>query len=309
MTLCGAQREAVRAAALEGVAVITGGPGTGKTTSINCLIRLLERLGSVELCAPTGRAARRMSDATGRPARTIHRLLEYGGEGQGFARDADNPLDAGAVIVDEMSMVDLTLMRSLLRALRPGTRLVLVGDARPAAIGRRGQRAARPHRCRRGARNVPDRDLPQAEKSMIVVNAHRINRGEYPEFRVRGSDFFIERRDGAQEAARSVVELVRRRLPNYLGVDSLRGIQVMAPMKRGELGVFALNDALRAALNPSAPDAPSSSAANACSASATRSCRCATTMTSSGSMTVAAVPACSTAISAISRASTAPKRS
>ena len=253
VTLCGAQREAVRAAALEGVAVITGGPGTGKTTSINCLIRLLERLGSVELCAPTGRAARRMSDATGRPARTIHRLLEYGGEGQGFARDADNPLDAGAVIVDEMSMVDLTLMRSLLRALRPGTRLVLVGDADQLPSV--------------GAGNVL-RDLidagvvrvtrlteifRQAEKSMIVVNAHRINRGEYPEFRVRGSDFFIERRDGAQEAVRSVVELVRRRLPNYLGVDSLRGIQVMAPMKRGELGVFALNDALRAALNPSAP--------------------------------------------------------
>ena len=252
VSLCGAQREAVRSAAQEGIAVITGGPGTGKTTSINCVIQLLGRLGSVELCAPTGRAARRMSEATGRPARTIHRLLEYGGEGQGFARNEDNPLDANAVIVDEMSMVDLFLMRSLLRALRPGTRLVLVGDADQLPSV--------------GAGNVL-RDLidaavvrvvrlteifRQAEKSMIVVNAHRINRGEYPEFRVRESDFFIERRDSAQEAARSVVELVRRRLPNYLNVDPLRGIQVMAPMKRGELGVFALNDALREALNPPA---------------------------------------------------------
>ena len=127
--LCEAQRKAVIAAAGNGVMVITGGPGTGKTTSINCLIHILQKAGIVELCAPTGRAAKRMSEATGRPAQTVHRLLEYSGESSGFLRNADNPLDADIVIVDEMSMVDIFLMRSLLKALRAGSRLILVGDA------------------------------------------------------------------------------------------------------------------------------------------------------------------------------------
>ena len=256
VTLCGAQREAVRAAALEGVSVITGGPGTGKTTSIRCIVRLLEQFGGVELCAPTGRAARRMSEATGRPARTIHRLLEYSGEAQAFSRDEDNPIEAGTVIVDETSMVDLFLMRSLLRALRPGARLVLVGDADQLPSVGAGNVLG--DLIDSGAVRVVrlTEIFRQAEKSMIVVNAHRINRGEYPEFRVRDSDFFIERRDAPKDVVRSVIELVRRRLPGYLGVDRLRGIQVMAPMKRGETGVFALNDALRAALNPPAPGRP-----------------------------------------------------
>ncbi len=254
VALCAEQREAVAAAAMEGVAVITGGPGTGKTTSINCIIRLMRRLGRVELCAPTGRAAKRMSEATGCEARTLHRLLEYGGEGQGFAKDEDNPLEADAIIVDEMSMVDVFLMRSLLRALRPGTRLVLVGDADQLPSV--------------GAGNVL-RDLiaadvvrvvrlteifRQAEQSMIVVNAHRINHGEYPVLRVKDTDFFIERKDAFPQAVQTVVALVKNRLPKYLGVDSLRGIQVMAPMKRGELGVFALNKALQEALNPPCRD-------------------------------------------------------
>ena len=256
VTLCGEQRSAVLAAVTEGVAVVTGGPGTGKTTSINCIIRLMRRMGRVELCAPTGRAAKRMSEATGCSARTLHRLLEYGGEGQGFARDEDNPLEADVVIVDEMSMVDVFLMRALLRALRPGTRRSLVGDADQLPSV--------------GAGNVL-RDLiaadvvrvvrlteifRQAGQSMIVVNAHRINRGEYPTLRSRETDFFMERRESVAQAAQSVVALVQTRLPNYMKLDSLRDIQVMAPMKRGDLGVFALNRVLQQALNPAHRDKP-----------------------------------------------------
>ena len=254
--LCAEQRDAVLAAALEGVAVITGGPGTGKTTSINCIIRLMRQLGKVELCAPTGRAAKRMSEATGCEARTIHRLLEYGGEGQGFSRDEDNPLDAHVIIVDEMSMVDIFLMRSLLRALRPGTRLVLVGDAdQLPSVG-----AGNVLRDMIDADVVPVVRLTeifrQAGESMIVVNAHKINHGEYPVLRVKDTDFFIERKEAFPQAVQTVIGLVQNRLPKYLNVDALRGIQVMAPMKRGDLGVFALNKALQEALNPAASDKP-----------------------------------------------------
>ncbi|MBQ8088919.1 MAG: ATP-dependent RecD-like DNA helicase [Clostridia bacterium] len=248
--LCGEQREAVLAAAGEGVAVITGGPVTGKTTSINCILHLMKRMGQIELCAPTGRAAKRMSEATGWKARTIHRMLEYGGEGQGFARDEDNPLEADVVIVDEMSMVDLFVMRSLLRALKPGTRLVLVGDAdQLPSVG-----AGNVLKDLIESEAVPVVRLTeifrQAQESMIVMNAHRINRGEYPTLRARNTDFFIDRKQEFSQAQRAVVELVQTRLPGYLGVDSLRGIQVMAPMKRGDLGVFALNVLLQQALNP-----------------------------------------------------------
>ena len=250
VSLCDEQRQAALAAMTEGVCVLTGGPGTGKTTSINVIIRLLRQLGSVELCAPTGRAAKRMSEATGCPARTIHRLLEYSGEHQGFSRNEDNPLEADVVIVDEMSMVDIFLMRALLCALRPGTRLLLVGDVDQLPSV--------------GAGNVL-RDLiksetlrvvrlteifRQAGQSQIVLNAHRVNRGEYPEIRTRGTDFFLERKDTAADVAASVVALVQARLPKYMNLDSLRDIQVMAPMKRGDVGVFALNARLQAALNP-----------------------------------------------------------
>ena len=250
VSLCDEQRQAALAAMTEGVCVITGGPGTGKTTSINVIIRLLRRAGKVELCAPTGRAAKRMSEATGCSARTIHRLLEYSGEQQGFARDADNPLDADVVIVDEMSMVDIFLMRSLLCALRPGTRLLLVGDADQLPSVGAGN-VLKDLIASETVRVVRLTEIfRQAGQSQIVMNAHRVNRGEYPEIRARDTDFFLERKGTPAEVAESVVALVKARLPKYMNLDSLRDIQVMTPMKRGDVGVYALNAQLQAALNP-----------------------------------------------------------
>ena len=256
VSLCAQQREAVLAAAREGICIITGGPGTGKTTSINLIIRIMRELGEVELCAPTGRAAKRMSEATGCPARTIHRLLEYSGEGNGFMKNADDPLEADIVIVDEMSMVDIFLMRSLLEALRPGARLILVGDADQLPSVGAGN-VLRDLIAAESVRVVRLTEIfRQAGESQIVVNAHRINRGEYPVIRSRDTDFFLERKENPTQASQAVVGLVQTRLPNYMGLDSLRDIQVMAPMKRGEGGVFALNALLQAALNPPRPDAP-----------------------------------------------------
>ena len=253
MRLCAEQREAVEAVEREGVLIITGGPGTGKTTTLKCILRLLDELGGAELCAPTGRAAKRMSEATGRPARTIHRLLEYAGEEGRFLRNEQEPLDCAAVVVDEMSMVDIFLFRALLRALRPGTRLVIVGDK--DQLPSVGAGNVLKDMLESGA--VPSVTLTevfrQAASSMIVRNAHRINRGEYPEVRTRDTDFFLERRESMRAAVDSVVQLVTTRLPRYLGVDPLRGIQVMAPMKRMDAGVYALNAVLQQAINPPAP--------------------------------------------------------
>ena len=256
VTLCDQQREAALKAVQEGVCIITGGPGTGKTTSINLIIRLMRSMGDVELCAPTGRAAKRMSEATGCPARTIHRLLEYNGESQGFARDEDDPLDADVVIVDEMSMVDIFLLRSLLCALRPGTRLILVGDAdQLPSVG-----AGNVLRDLIASEALPVVRLTeifrQAQQSNIVVNAHKINHGQYPVIQNKNTDFFLERKESPGLAAQSVVALVSTRLPRYMNLDSLRDIQVMAPMKRGDVGVFALNRILQNALNPAGRGLP-----------------------------------------------------
>ncbi len=254
------QRQAIASAAEFGVLVITGGPGTGKTTIINCIIELMKEFGTVTLCAPTGRAAKRMTEATGLESSTIHRMLEYGGENASFSRNQDNPLETDCLIVDEMSMVDLLLMRSLLNALQPGTRLILVGDSDQLpsvgagnVLGDILQSGVVP------AVRLTD-IFRQGEHSSIVVNAHRINRGEMPLLNEKASDFFFVRRDNMSDTAQTVVSLITERLPKYLQVrpeDRVRSIQVLSPMRKGACGVETLNELLQTALNPPSPRKPS----------------------------------------------------
>jgi len=247
------QKQAITTAAQSGLLVITGGPGTGKTTIINCILSLLDA-DSVLLAAPTGRAAKRMSEATGREACTLHRLLGYGGEDGSFTRDEEQPLDCTCLIVDEMSMVDVYLMRAFLRALPQGAKLILVGDADQLPSV--------------GAGNVlgdilksgmiPSVRLTeifrQAESSLIVRNAHAINHGEYPAVNVKGGNFFMERVGYPEDTARSIVALCSQRLPAFLKTDDpVHAIQVLSPTKKGPCGVNQLNILLQAALNPPHP--------------------------------------------------------
>ena len=250
VTLGADQRKAVSTAIQTGVMVITGGPGTGKTTIINCILSLLNTKGT-ELAAPTGRAAKRMSEATGHEAKTIHRLLEYSGEKGGFTRNQENPLDCTCLIVDEMSMVDLFLMRSLLRALKNGTKLILVGDADQLPSVGAGN-VLRDILCSEALPCVRLTEIYRQDMdSLIVVNAHRINHGEMPFLNRKNSDFFFDRRLNAEEAAQTIVSLCTSRLPAYLNVQNgVKSIQVLAPAKKGVCGVSELNKCLQAALNP-----------------------------------------------------------
>ena len=246
------QRRAIETAVSSGMTVITGGPGTGKTTIIKCIIKLLSVSGEIALAAPTGRAAKRMSEACSMEAKTLHRLLEYGGEEGDFARGQDNPLEMDTLIIDEMSMVDIYLMRSVLRALVPGTRLIMVGDSdQLPSVG-----AGNVLRDILDSKAIPAVELTeifrQDEKSMIVYNAHRINHGEAPRLNAKGSDFFFERAASPTDAARKIVSLCAVRLPKFLGLDPVKQMQVLSPTKKGDCGVWMLNQMLQAEFNPAA---------------------------------------------------------
>ncbi|MGC8780000.1 MAG: ATP-dependent DNA helicase, partial [Anaerolineae bacterium] len=274
------QREAVQAALTHRVTVLTGGPGTGKTTSVRSIIRLAEAAGvKTVLASPTGRAAKRLSEATGRPARTIHRLLEVKpAEGFAFGRNEDNPLDADLVIVDEASMLDLILANNLLKAIPAGAHVLFVGDVdQLPSVGAgnvlkdlieaiEGIKADKGPGATGGppayARPLPadacavvrlDTIFRQPEGSYIITNAHRINRGEMPILDNRNAvDFFLFREEDPLKAADLIVELVQERIPRRFGFRP-EEIQVLSPMHRGEAGVAALNARLQAALNPPGP--------------------------------------------------------
>ena len=251
------QRQAVALAADSGVLLLTGGPGTGKTTSLRGIVTLYERMGlDVLLLAPTGRAAKRLGEVTGREAQTIHRALgmsynELTGQ-TAFKKNAQDPLEVHAVIVDEMSMVDIELMRSLLEAMRPGSRLVLVGD--PDQLPSVGPGSVLGDMLRSGV--VPAVSLTQvfrqAEQSAIIRAAHAVDRGELPPLENSGSgDLFFLRRRAPGRLVQTVVELCRDRLPKSMGVEPGQ-IQVLSATRRGECGTVNLNRALQAALNPPA---------------------------------------------------------
>jgi len=249
------QRQTIRVAAEAKVMVVTGGPGTGKTTVIKSLISIFDKKGlTVLLGAPTGRAAKRMEEATGREAKTIHRLLEYSPKQHTFTRDENNPLSADLVIIDESSMIDVRLMHSLLLAVPPHARLFLVGDV--DQLPSVGPGSVLLDVIASGA--VPVVWLKtvfrQAARSGIVTNAHRINQGEYPAWNAEDF-FFVERKDPAK-ALDTIVELVTARIPRKFGLDPKRDLQVLAPMHRGEAGVARLNEALQEALNPQGAPVP-----------------------------------------------------
>lgn len=252
------QEQAIRRAATSGLLMITGGPGTGKTTILNGILSLLGQMQlRCVLAAPTGRAAKRLTEVTGEEASTIHRLLEASVDPHTgkmvFVRDAGNPIQADAVIVDEMSMVDVQLLYSLLQAIPQGKRLILVGD--PDQLPPVGPGFPFSDMLRAGV--LPGVRLVeifrQAQKSLIVMNAHRVNQGQMPELKVTSSDFFFLRRQTEEQLASTIRDLCTTRLPKNMGIPPEQ-IQVLCPTRKGGVGTIALNQLLQQALNPASPE-------------------------------------------------------
>lgn len=249
------QRKAVLEAMTNGVLVITGGPGTGKTTTINTIIRLFKNDGyQISLAAPTGRAAKRITETTGIEAQTIHRLLGVNfisddKRKQSFEKNEDNPIEADVIIVDESSMIDVILMQNLLKAVSYGTRLILVGDADqlPSVGPGNVLKDIIASGCIKVVRL--NEIFRQAEKSAIVMNAHRINRGEYPVLNEKEKDFFFMKRLNSNDLSNTIIELASVRLPKYLKCGK-KDIQVLTPMRKSPLGTVQLNSLLQRELNP-----------------------------------------------------------
>jgi exodeoxyribonuclease V alpha subunit len=253
LSLAESQVAAIRLALMSKVVVITGGPGVGKTTIVNSILRILSAKGlDLLLCAPTGRAAKRMTEATGFEAKTIHRLLEIDPKGGGFKRNGDNPLDCDLLVVDETSMVDVMLMQALMRAVPDKAALLIVGDIDQLPSVGPGQVLADII----ASDAVPVVRLTevfrQAAQSRIITTAHRINQGSIPDLsRPDGdSDFYFVSADDPEIAVSRIIDLVKTRIPQRFGLDPIRDIQVLCPMNRGGVGARSLNIELQAALNP-----------------------------------------------------------
>ena len=265
ITLEEKQKLAIKNAVNNGVAVITGGPGTGKTTTINAMIKMFEKLNlELLLAAPTGRAAKRITEATGYTAQTIHRLLELSGGGideEGnrsaytFVRNSNNPLEADVIIIDEMSMVDSSLFYSLLQAIMPGTRLVLVGDSNQLPSVGPGNVLKDIIRSGVFSVTVLDKIFRQGENSDIITNANLINAGKQLEINNKSRDFFYIPRQGSQDIIAELKHLILDSLPGFFQVDPMN-IQVLTPMRKYELGVENLNKRLQEILNPSSRSIP-----------------------------------------------------
>ena len=257
LSLAESQAEAIRLALCSKVLVVTGGPGVGKTTIVNSILRILAaKQVRLLLCAPTGRAAKRMAEATGRDARTIHRLLEFDPKAFAFKRNGEMPLDCDLLVIDESSMVDVSLMQSLLRAVPDHAALLVVGDIDQLPSVGPGQVLADII----GSGTVPTVRLTevfrQAAQSRIITSAHQINQGRMPELGRPAAEtdfYFVPSADPEQAVAR-IVELVQRRIPRRFGLDPIRDIQVLCPMNRGGVGARSLNIELQSALNPSGED-------------------------------------------------------
>lgn len=247
------QMVAIRESIENGMIIITGGPGTGKTTTINAIIKICEDLGlSVVLAAPTGRAAKRMTETTGKEAKTIHRLLEfsYMEEDMAFNKNEESPVDGDVIIIDEGSMLDILLANSLFKAINPGTRVILVGDV--DQLPSVGAGNVLKDIISSGTIKVVTLDeiFRQAGESMIIVNAHKVNKGEKPLLNEKEKDFYFMNEKSNSDIVNTIITLTKDWLPNFYGFDSIKDIQVLTPMKKGEAGTYSLNKLMQNALNP-----------------------------------------------------------